>query len=169
MIPEKVFQQILALGDAWQVTQMSCHEQEQRTEIRVTDRPAARQRRESRLAALPPARQVIAARAKEIAATQQAEHPAKVAARQAQRAAGKNRAGRNLSHAGKRPMEFLHHRVDQAVIALWLGHESVETTQMYMHADLRLKEKALERMNPTTNHPSCYRPNDKRLAFWEAL
>lgn len=40
MIPEKVFQQILALGDAWQVTQMSYHEKEQRMEIRVTDTPA---------------------------------------------------------------------------------------------------------------------------------
>jgi integrase/recombinase XerD len=40
-------------------------------------------------------------------------------------------------------MELLHHGVDRAVIALWLGHESVETTQMYLHADLRLKEMAL--------------------------
>ena len=40
MIPEKVFQQILALGDAWRVTQMSYHEEEQRMEIRVTDTPA---------------------------------------------------------------------------------------------------------------------------------
>lgn len=66
-------------------------------------------------------------------------------------------------------MELLHHGVDQAVIALWLGHESVETTQIYMHADLRLKEKALERMNPKTDHPSRYRPEDKLLAFLEAL
>jgi hypothetical protein len=40
-------------------------------------------------------------------------------------------------------MELLHHGVDQTVIALWLGHESGETTQVYMHADMRLKEKAL--------------------------
>ncbi len=40
-------------------------------------------------------------------------------------------------------MELLHHGVDQSVIALWLGHESVETTQIYVHADLRLKEQAL--------------------------
>ena len=43
-------------------------------------------------------------------------------------------------------MDLLHHGVDQSVIALWLGHESVETTQIYMHADLRLKEQALARV-----------------------
>ena len=43
-------------------------------------------------------------------------------------------------------MELLQHGVDQSVIALWLGHESVETTQVYIHADLRLKEKALSRI-----------------------
>ncbi|HAB15199.1 MAG TPA: tyrosine-type recombinase/integrase [Verrucomicrobiota bacterium] len=66
-------------------------------------------------------------------------------------------------------MELLHHGVDQSVIALWLGHESVETTQVYMHADLRLKEKALKRMNPKTTNPGRYRPDDKLLAFLEAL
>ncbi len=40
-------------------------------------------------------------------------------------------------------MELLHHGVDQSEIALWLGHESVATTQIYIHADMRLKEKAL--------------------------
>jgi site-specific recombinase XerD len=66
-------------------------------------------------------------------------------------------------------MELLQHGVDQSVIALWLGHESVETTQIYMHADLRLKEQALERMNPKTQKPGRYRPDDKLLAFLEAL
>jgi integrase len=46
-------------------------------------------------------------------------------------------------------MDLLHHGVDRSVIALWLGHESVETTQMYLHADMRLKEKALSRTEPT--------------------
>jgi integrase/recombinase XerD len=46
-----------------------------------------------------------------------------------------------LRHAAA--MDLLHYGVDRTVIALWLGHESVETTQMYLHADLRLKEKAL--------------------------
>lgn len=67
-------------------------------------------------------------------------------------------------------MELLHHGVDQSVIALWLGHESVETTQMYMHADLRLKEKALARITaPAESKPRRYRPDDSLLAFLEAL
>jgi integrase/recombinase XerD len=66
-------------------------------------------------------------------------------------------------------MELLHHGVDLSVIALWLGHESVETTQVYMHADLRLKEKALARMTAPTSPPGRYRPDDTLLAFLEAL
>jgi integrase/recombinase XerD len=66
-------------------------------------------------------------------------------------------------------MELLHHGVDQSVIALWLGHESVETTQMYMHADLRLKEKALARITARESNPGRYRPDDTLLAFLEAL
>ena len=66
-------------------------------------------------------------------------------------------------------MELLHHGVDQSVIALWLGHESVETTQMYMHADLRLKEKALARVAAPASNPGRYRPDDSLLAFLEAL
>lgn len=66
-------------------------------------------------------------------------------------------------------MELLQHGVDQAVIALWLGHESVETTQVYMHADLRLKEKALARMTAPASNPARYRPDDELLAFLESL
>jgi integrase/recombinase XerD len=66
-------------------------------------------------------------------------------------------------------MELLQHGVDQTVIALWLGHESVETTQVYLHADLRMKEKALSRMAAQTANPGRYRPDDKLLAFLEAL
>jgi integrase/recombinase XerD len=66
-------------------------------------------------------------------------------------------------------MELLHHGVDQSVIALWLGHESIETTQVYMHADMRLKERALERVTDPASHPSRYRPGDQLLAFLEAL
>ena len=50
-------------------------------------------------------------------------------------------------------MDLLHHGVDQAVIALWLGHESVETTQVYIHADMRMKEKALARASPPAAKP----------------
>lgn len=66
-------------------------------------------------------------------------------------------------------MELLHHGVDQTVIALWLGHENVETTQVYVHADLRLKEKALARMTAPATNPGRYRPDDKLLAFLESL
>ena len=66
-------------------------------------------------------------------------------------------------------MELLRAGVDAAVIALWLGHESVETTAVYLHADLRLKERALARMAPPASRPGRYRPDDKLLAFLESL
>jgi integrase len=66
-------------------------------------------------------------------------------------------------------MELLRHGVDRSVIALWLGHESVETTQMYLHADLRLKEEALSHTTPLLVKPSRYKPSDQLLAFLEAL
>jgi integrase/recombinase XerD len=66
-------------------------------------------------------------------------------------------------------MDLLHHGVDRSVIALWLGHESAETTQMYLHADMRLKEKALSRTKALGIKPTKYRPNDKLLAFLEGL
>jgi site-specific recombinase XerD len=66
-------------------------------------------------------------------------------------------------------MELLQHGIDRSVIALWLGHESVETTQMYLHADLRLKEQALARIVPIGVKPRRYRPDDKLLAFLESL
>jgi len=66
-------------------------------------------------------------------------------------------------------MDLLHHGVDRSVIALWLGHESVETTQMYLHADMRLKEKALSRTKSLGVRPTRYRPNDKLLGFLENL
>jgi len=66
-------------------------------------------------------------------------------------------------------MRLLHAGVDTTVIALWLGHESVETTQIYLHADLGLKDKALARITPIGAMPGRYRPPDKLLAFLEAL
>jgi len=66
-------------------------------------------------------------------------------------------------------MELLRHGVDRSVIALWLGHESVETTQMYLHADLRLKEQALSRTTPLLVIPPRYKPSDQLLAFLEGL
>lgn len=72
-----------------------------------------------------------------------------------------------LRHAAA--MDLLQHGVDRSVIALWLGHESVETTQMYLHADMRLKEKALLRTTPLGVKPGRYRPDDQLLAFLESL
>lgn len=66
-------------------------------------------------------------------------------------------------------MRLLHAGVDTTVIALWLGHESVETTQIYVHADLTLKERALSRTTPIGSRPGRYRPPDTLLAFLEAL
>ena len=66
-------------------------------------------------------------------------------------------------------MRLLHAGVDTSVIALWLGHESVETTQIYVHADLSLKERALARTTPITSTPGRYRPPDQLLAFLESL
>jgi len=66
-------------------------------------------------------------------------------------------------------MQLLHAGVDTTVIALWLGHERVDTTQIYLHADLALKERALARTKPPDAKPGRYRPPDALLAFLEAL
>ena len=66
-------------------------------------------------------------------------------------------------------MELLHQGVDCTVIALWLGHESVETTGMYLHADMRIKEEAMERTKPVDAPSGRYRPSDELLAFLEDL
>lgn len=66
-------------------------------------------------------------------------------------------------------MQLLQNGVDRTVIALWLGHESVETTQMYIHADMQLKEKAMARTQPAKITRGRYHPDDKLLAFLEAL
>ena len=66
-------------------------------------------------------------------------------------------------------MELLEHGVDRSVIALWLGHESVETTQIYLHADLRRKETALKRTPALGAKPGRYKPSDQLLAFLESL
>jgi integrase/recombinase XerD len=66
-------------------------------------------------------------------------------------------------------MQLLQAGVDTTVIALWLGHERVDTTQIYLHADLALKERALARTKPPDAKPGRYRPPDTLLAFLEAL
>jgi site-specific recombinase XerD len=66
-------------------------------------------------------------------------------------------------------MRLLHAGVDTTVIALWLGHERVDTTQIYLHADLALKERAIARTTPPDTRPGRYKPPDTLLAFLEAL
>lgn len=66
-------------------------------------------------------------------------------------------------------MALLHAGVDTSVIALWLGHETTRTTQIYLHADLALKEAALARTAPTAAATRRYRPPDSLLAFLEAI
>jgi integrase/recombinase XerD len=66
-------------------------------------------------------------------------------------------------------MDLLHHGVDRTVIALWLGHESVATTEVYIHADMKLKEKVLAKTSPLEVPPGRYRPDDRLLAFLERL
>lgn len=66
-------------------------------------------------------------------------------------------------------MNLLHAGVDSAVIALWLGHESTQTTQIYLHADMAIKEKAIGRTAPPNTKTSRYRPVDPLLTFLEGL
>jgi integrase/recombinase XerD len=63
----------------------------------------------------------------------------------------------------------LHSGVDISVIALWLGHESSETTMIYLHADMTLKERALARIAPPSTTPGRYTPPDTILAFLDSL
>ena len=66
-------------------------------------------------------------------------------------------------------MEMLQAGVDRAVIALWLGHESVETTQIYLNANLALKEEVLAKTGPPEGRPGRYRADDQLLAFLKSL
>jgi len=58
---------------------------------------------------------------------------------------------------------------DITVIALWLGHEQISTTNIYLHADMSQKERAIARTTPPNTTPGRYRPPDPVLAFLEAL
>jgi site-specific recombinase XerD len=66
-------------------------------------------------------------------------------------------------------MRLLHAGVDTSTIALWLGHEQADTTQIYLHADQTIKERALARTAPLGTVPGRYRPPDPLLAFLEQL
>lgn len=66
-------------------------------------------------------------------------------------------------------MQLLQSGVDPTIIALWLGHESVETTQVYIHADIKLKEKAMALTKPADAPDGRFQPEDDLLEFLEAL
>jgi integrase/recombinase XerD len=66
-------------------------------------------------------------------------------------------------------MTLLEAGVDTSVIALWLGHEGTETTQVYLHADMTIKEQALARVQQPGTSPGRYRPPDTLLAFLDNL
>jgi integrase/recombinase XerD len=59
--------------------------------------------------------------------------------------------------------------VDISVIALWLGHESITSTQIYMHADLAAKQRALDRTIPARIAPNRYHPSDALLNYLDSL
>lgn len=81
--------------------------------------------------------------------------------------AGKRVGPHTLRHTAA--MRLLEAGVDTSIIALWLGHASPTTTQIYLHAHLALKEQALARTAPLNTPPGRYRPSDHLLAFLEAL
>jgi len=66
-------------------------------------------------------------------------------------------------------MGLLQAGVDRAVIALWLGHESVETTQIYLDANLALKEDALKKTSPVNASVGRFKPDDQLLSFLRNL
>jgi site-specific recombinase XerD len=66
-------------------------------------------------------------------------------------------------------MELFQAGVDRALIAIWLGHESLDTTQIYLDANIQLKEAVLEKMNPLRSKPGRYRPDDQLLSYLKGL
>jgi integrase/recombinase XerD len=66
-------------------------------------------------------------------------------------------------------MRLLHAKIDDSTIALWLGHAEIQTTQVYLHADLKIKEEALAKAEPIDSKPGRYRPPDPLLRFLESL
>ena len=66
-------------------------------------------------------------------------------------------------------MDLLQAGVDRSVIAMWLGHESLETTQIYLDADLTLKEHVLDKVAPPNVRARRYRPDDQLMAFLSGL
>lgn len=83
--------------------------------------------------------------------------------------AGKNITPHVLRHTAAMRLLRAPTPVDTATIALWLGHETLDSTNKYLHADMELKRRALDRTTPTNAKPGRYRPPDRLLAFLESL
>ena len=66
-------------------------------------------------------------------------------------------------------MELLHGGVDQATITLWLGHEALDKTYIYLYADLKLKEQAMAKTTPSGTPVQPYQPEDRVLAYLNSL
>lgn len=90
-----------------------------------------------------------------------------VAAKRCHSLASKRVSPHVLRHTSA--MVLLRAGVDRSTIALWLGHESIETTELYLHADLTIKERAIARTAQHRAHRKRYRPPDRLLQFLEAL
>ncbi len=80
---------------------------------------------------------------------------------------GKHVTMHTLRHTAA--MRLLHAGTDIAVIALWLGHEQLATTQIYLHADMTQKERAIDRVTPPGTAAGRYQPPDPLLAFLDSL
>ena len=74
-----------------------------------------------------------------------------------------------LSRRHTTAVQLMQAGVDRSVIALWLGHEQIETTQMYLHADLSIKERAIALTQPYATADKRYRADDELLAFLDRL
>lgn len=91
----------------------------------------------------------------------------KVAAQQCPSLVHKKVSPHVLRHTAA--MNLHRHGIDRTVLALWLGHESIQSAQCYLHADLELKQRALEKTAHCELPPGRYKPPDKLLAFLEGL
>jgi integrase/recombinase XerD len=94
-------------------------------------------------------------------------HYASIAAARCPSLRGKTITAHVLRHTTA--MRLLHAGIDTSIIALWLGHVSVDTTQIYLHADLEIKQRALARTRPPNSHAGRYQPPDQLLTWLEAL
>jgi integrase len=144
---------------------VACHGKGRKDRITPLDRQTVRILRELQAHATTPEAFVFPARAgtqmsRDAVAARLSLHSA-VAAEACPSMAGKNVTPHVLRHTAA--MRLLHAGIDSSIIALWLGHESIETTQIYLHADLKTKENALARTKPTGTRSGRYKVVDDAL------